>query len=497
MSFIMQKGSSGLYKLLLILFLFGLPLSAHATTCTWNGGGADNLASNPGNWTGNVEPHDSDSVFFDSLSTKDCTWEAYLNPASLNLNPGYTGMVTLNSELMVIDNVTISDGTLIINNALMIGVTMGTTPPYAPANLAATAISSAQIDLSWADNSNNETGFKIERKTGANGVYGEIGNVGANVTTYVDVGLSSNTTYYYRVRAYNASGDSSYSNEASATTAASSLITLTIASPPNWATINGLDVGVMGTVANATGNETGVTVNGIVANVYGNQYTASHVPLTEGTNTITVTARDTGSNTATASITVIAVTTGNYITITSDTETGIAPLEATLRIDGSFSIDNSTISVIGPSQPQIVNISPSEYTATMTTEGIYYFTATVTGPDGKQYQDTIAITVMNQAQLDNLLQGIWEALKSALRAKDINTAMTYFDVAARDRYSPIFTALKDIMPTILDTFIEFNFVKFYKYTVEYEIVANENGVLYSYPITFIKSEDGLWRFRDF
>ncbi len=493
----MQKGSSGLYKLLLILFLFGLPLSAHATTCTWNGGGADNLASNPGNWTGNVEPHDSDSVFFDSLSTKDCTWEAYLNPASLNLNPGYTGMVTLNSELMIIDNVTISDGALIINNALMIGVTMGTTPPYAPANLAATAISSAQIDLSWTDNSNNETGFKIERKTGANGVYGEIGNVGANVTTYVDVGLSSSTTYYYRVRAYNVSGDSSYSNEASATTAPSSFITLTITSPPNGATIYGPDVMVKGTVTNAGSYETGVTVNGIVANVYGNQFTASHVPLAEGTNTITITAKDTAGNTATISITVNAVTTGSYIRLTSDTESGISPLETTLRIDGSFTIDNSTITVTGPAQPQIVNVSPSEYTVSMTTEGVYYFTATVTGPDGNQYQDTIGITVMNQTQLDNLLRGIWEALKSALRAKDINTAMTYFDVAARDRYSPIFTALKDIMPTIVDTFIEFNFVKFYKYTVEYEIVAYENGILYSYPITFIKGEDGLWRFRDF
>jgi hypothetical protein len=42
--------------------------------------------------------------------------------------------------------------------------------------------------------------------------------VGANVTSYANTGLSSNTTYRYRVRAYNASGNSSYSNIASATT---------------------------------------------------------------------------------------------------------------------------------------------------------------------------------------------------------------------------------------------------------------------------------------
>ncbi|MCL4476730.1 MAG: carboxypeptidase regulatory-like domain-containing protein [Nitrospirae bacterium] len=99
-------------------------------------------------------------------------------------------------------------------------VTTATTPPAAPTNLGATAVSSSQINLSWTDNSNNETGFKIERKTGVGGVYSQIGTVGASMTTYSDTGLAANTTYYYKVRAYNAGGDSSYSNEANATTLA-------------------------------------------------------------------------------------------------------------------------------------------------------------------------------------------------------------------------------------------------------------------------------------
>jgi hypothetical protein len=86
-----------------------------------------------------------------------------------------------------------------------------------PSNLAAVA-TSAGIDLSWRDNSDNETGFKIDHKTGAGGKYQQIATVGANVIKYSDTGLSGDTTYYYRVRAYSDSGDSSYSNEASATT---------------------------------------------------------------------------------------------------------------------------------------------------------------------------------------------------------------------------------------------------------------------------------------
>ncbi|MBU2584330.1 MAG: fibronectin type III domain-containing protein, partial [Bacteroidetes bacterium] len=90
--------------------------------------------------------------------------------------------------------------------------------PSAPTNLAATPLSVSEINLSWTDNSTIETGFKIERKLGAVGVYAEIAVVGANVTNYTDVGLNDNTQCYYRVRSYNSAGNSNYSNESNATT---------------------------------------------------------------------------------------------------------------------------------------------------------------------------------------------------------------------------------------------------------------------------------------
>jgi hypothetical protein len=90
--------------------------------------------------------------------------------------------------------------------------------PTAPSKLKAEALSATEIKLTWQDNSDNEDGFKIERKVGTSGTWSQIKTVGANEEEYTDSRLNPNTTYYYRVRAYNSAGNSSYSNEDSATT---------------------------------------------------------------------------------------------------------------------------------------------------------------------------------------------------------------------------------------------------------------------------------------
>ena len=91
--------------------------------------------------------------------------------------------------------------------------------PAAPTSLTATAISKSQINLTWSDSSNNEGGFKIERCQGVNCTsFTMVGQVGQNVTAFSNTGLSKNTAYRYRVRAFNAAGNSAYTNIASART---------------------------------------------------------------------------------------------------------------------------------------------------------------------------------------------------------------------------------------------------------------------------------------
>lgn len=93
----------------------------------------------------------------------------------------------------------------------------GGTVPTAPSSLVASIISSTQINLTWADNSTTETSFRLERKVGA-GAWSTAALPAANVTSYSDTGLTASTTYDYRIYAVNATGDSTVSNTASATT---------------------------------------------------------------------------------------------------------------------------------------------------------------------------------------------------------------------------------------------------------------------------------------
>ncbi len=89
--------------------------------------------------------------------------------------------------------------------------------PEAPKDLEGQAVGAGQINLSWTDQATNESGFRIERKE-AGGDFQQVGVRSANVTSFSDKGLKPQTAYTYRVYAFNAGGQSSFSNESTATT---------------------------------------------------------------------------------------------------------------------------------------------------------------------------------------------------------------------------------------------------------------------------------------
>lgn len=97
----------------------------------------------------------------------------------------------------------------------------------APSNLRGSSPSSDKVDLNWDDNSSNEQGFAVERRAEPGGSFEEIGRTAANVVSFNDTGLTGNTRYTYRVRAFFSDGQfSPFSNE------------FTITTPPSPVTVN-------------------------------------------------------------------------------------------------------------------------------------------------------------------------------------------------------------------------------------------------------------------
>jgi subtilisin family serine protease len=87
-----------------------------------------------------------------------------------------------------------------------------------PTNLTATAASTTRISLSWSDNASCEKGYKVERKI-SGGSWTVLPDTLPNgSSSFTDSGLTPNTTYTYRVKAYNDIAESFSSNEASAKT---------------------------------------------------------------------------------------------------------------------------------------------------------------------------------------------------------------------------------------------------------------------------------------
>ena len=105
--------------------------------------------------------------------------------------------------------------------AIAIAVLLGATLSPATAH-------AATLSLSWTDHAGGTASFEVHRRTGQ-GTYSQIATTGTGATSYVDSTLAASTSYCYRVNATGAGGDSPLSNEACATTAAASGLSLTVA----------------------------------------------------------------------------------------------------------------------------------------------------------------------------------------------------------------------------------------------------------------------------
>lgn len=275
-------------------------------------------------------------------------------------------------------------------------------------------------------------------------------------------------------------------------------MSLSITSPTSNVTINRPSVIVRGTVTTSA-QEVSIKVNGVIADVYGSQFVANNVPLTEGSNTIIVNALDSNGAVARAEVTVTASTTSPYITLNANITSGIPTLTTYFSVTTAipnaittYQIDFEGDGIIDYTGGAFDNISH-----TYTTEGIFYPTLTVTDDQGNTYADTIAITVLNKADIDALLKSKWEGMRTALITQNVDTAADYFTQETKTLYRNLFNALHDNLPQIALEMQGIQFVSAKGNTVKYRIRRSEmyggKMVSLSYHIYFVLDSDGLWK----
>ncbi|MDB6025744.1 MAG: hypothetical protein JWM68_1967 [Verrucomicrobiales bacterium] len=103
-------------------------------------------------------------------------------------------------------------------NKFMDIVTQANSKPEDPTDLKAVALDAHRVQLTWSDNSWNENTFRVEQSTSFSGPFNEIGTTQENDSKYTDTGLACGTKYFYRIRARNANGNSSYTSVENDTT---------------------------------------------------------------------------------------------------------------------------------------------------------------------------------------------------------------------------------------------------------------------------------------
>ena len=151
------------------------------------------------------------------------TQTLYVNQKVNGGNWNYLG--TFSFAAGTAGNVRITDafadaGQVVLADAVKFVYSVQPAVPAAPSSLSAAAVSASQINLTWTDNSTDETAFVVARSASSGGPYADLATLGANVTSYSNTGLNPASTYFYVVRAVNAAGASANSAEAGATTLA-------------------------------------------------------------------------------------------------------------------------------------------------------------------------------------------------------------------------------------------------------------------------------------
>ena len=201
--------------------------------------------------------------------------------------------------------------------------TINQVAPIAPATVSCTVLSSTSIRVSWSS-VQNATSYKLYRSSAFDGIYSYLG-IQTGLLTADDTTAQSNTTYFYKVLAVNAIGDSPYSQYASTNTIPPAApVVSNIANGATYAPITPAWTDVEGTTSAATFSK-----DGAAAQLYvkGTEIT------TAGLYVLTVTSTKTENNLQTSTSMTFTVSTTLSADIVVFSNTGIGTVTSLAQVN--------------------------------------------------------------------------------------------------------------------------------------------------------------------
>ncbi len=241
---------------------------------------------------------------------------------------------------------------------------------------------------------------------------------------------------------------------------------------------------------------TGVTVNDVVAVTDGHRFYANHVPVHEGVNTITAIATTPYGMVAKDTVTAHGVGSEALELRATRGGIGVAPYKIAFKVlyTGKTKVQSASMDFNGDGAVDaIASDLKSKFEFTYTSPGVYSAQITVTDIEGKTYQATYTVHVIDSAAADSQFQATYSAFIDALACEDIVRATSYLTVSARERYRPVFGKLKSQLRRITSSFSPLRPSIIAGQYAEYGINRTIDGINRIFLIYFVQDNDGVWR----
>jgi len=117
--------------------------------------------------------------------------------------------------------------------------------------------------------------------------------------------------------------------------------------------------------------------------------------------------------------------------------------------------------------------------------------------EGVTYTDTVAVVVVDAAQINALLQQKWAEMRTRLGNGDIPGALDYFTEGTRPIFEYNFNLLADHLDEIIAGMQTITLVKIQDETAEYNLIGEQGGQTLSFYLLFMQTADGTWRIVNF